>query len=273
MQFERDFLTDKSDESLLDELRRVAKDLGKNSLTKVEFDSRAKGISSSGVEKRFDGWNEAVIRAGLQPSNRKNIPIDEIFDDIERVWKKLGRRPTYDEFSQLSKFSVAPLVKHFGGYIAGIEAFIRDREKSDGTPLTTPPSPISASSTHISTVSTIRKRPSYGRLINFRGMQHAPMNELGVVFLFGMLAKELGFVVEAISASFPDCEAKRLIESGDQWERVLIEFEYKSGNFQKHGHSVDECDLIVCWEHDWEECPLEVLELSMVIQNSSEVIG
>jgi hypothetical protein len=51
----------------------------------------------------------------------------------------------------------------------------------------------------------------YGPLINFRGMQHAPLTELGVVFLFGMLAKELGFVVEAIGAPFPDCEAKRLV--------------------------------------------------------------
>jgi hypothetical protein len=24
---------------------------------------------------------------------------------------------------------------------------------------------------------------------------------------------------------------------------------------------VEECDMIVCWRHNWEDCPLEVLEL------------
>jgi hypothetical protein len=42
---------------------------------------------------------------------------------------------------------------------------------------------------------------------------------------------------------------------------VLIEFEYQSSNFHDHGHSPEDCDLIVCWIHDWEDCPIEVLEL------------
>jgi hypothetical protein len=30
-------------------------------------------------------------------------------------------------------------------------------------------------------------------------------------------------------------------------------------------HSLDGADLIVCWTHNWPECPLEVLELKSVI--------
>jgi hypothetical protein len=33
----------------------------------------------------------------------------------------------------------------------------------------------------------------------------------------------------------------------------------------KHGHRVEGCDMIVCWKHNWPECPLEVLELSKVM--------
>ena len=40
-------------------------------------------------------------------------------------------------------------------------------------------------------------------------MIHAPLNEQGVVYLFALVARELGFTVEAIGTSFPDCEAKR----------------------------------------------------------------
>jgi hypothetical protein len=30
-------------------------------------------------------------------------------------------------------------------------------------------------------------------------------------------------------------------------------------------HDPKGCDLIVCWEHNWPECPLEVLELRAIV--------
>jgi hypothetical protein len=30
------------------------------------------------------------------------------------------------------------------------------------------------------------------------------------------------------------------------WERIAIEFEYRSSNFERHGHDPERCDLIVC---------------------------
>jgi hypothetical protein len=53
----------------------------------------------------------------------------------------------------------------------------------------------------------------------------------------------------------------------DQWERVKIEFEYLSSHFKAHGHNPEQCDLVVCWIHDWEECPLEVIELRSAIED------
>jgi hypothetical protein len=85
---------------------------------------------------------------------------------------------------------------------------------------------------------------------------------MGVVFLFGALAPALGFLVESLGIAFPDCAAKRRLRGpGEPWERVRIEFEYRSRNFLSHKHDARKCDLIVCWEHDWPGCPLEVLEL------------
>jgi hypothetical protein len=108
--------------------------------------------------------------------------------------------------------------------------------------------------------------PTYGDPIDFRGLRHEPVNEQGVVFLFGMVAKELGYSVEAVQTGYPDCEAKRQIGPG-KWQRVRIEFEYESRNFRDHGHPVNGCDVIVCWRHNWADCPtrLEVLELRTVI--------
>jgi hypothetical protein len=90
------------------------------------------------------------------------------------------------------------------------------------------------------------------------------VNEQGVVFLFGVVARELGYLVEAVQSGFPDCEAKRQVAAG-KWQRVRIEFEYDSRNFLEHGHDVGGCDVIVCWTHGWSECPIEVVELRTVI--------
>lgn len=116
--------------------------------------------------------------------------------------------------------------------------------------------------------SALSDRPTYENPIDFRGLRHEPVNEDGVVFLFGMVARELGYMVEAVQAGFPDCEAKRQIQPG-KWQRVRIEFEFESRNFREHGHSENGCDVIVCWRHNWQDCParLEVVELASVIKS------
>jgi hypothetical protein len=71
--------------------------------------------------------------------------------------------------------------------------------------------------------------------------------------------------IEEIKPGFPDCVARRFVGKG--WERVAIEFEYASSNFKAHAHDPKQCDIVVCWEHDWKDCPLEVIELKSEIMN------
>lgn len=98
-----------------------------------------------------------------------------------------------------------------------------------------------------------------GDLINFRGLVYSPLNENGVVFLFGKVAEDLNMYIEEIKPGFPDCIARRF--TGKGWERLRVEFEHTSRNFKQHGHDPEGCDLIICWEHNWKDCPLEVIEL------------
>jgi hypothetical protein len=108
-------------------------------------------------------------------------------------------------------------------------------------------------------------RPVLGAPLPLGGLVYAPVNEAGVVFLFGMLAHRLGFRVEYLQSAFPDCEAVRETQPG-RWQRVRIEFEYESRNFLTHRHPAAECDVIVCWRHNWAECPLDVVELRREIE-------
>lgn len=99
----------------------------------------------------------------------------------------------------------------------------------------------------------------FGPKIGAKAMPFGPTNELGVVALFAILAEQLGFSIELVRVRFPDCLAKRKV--GSKWEHCEIEFEFRSSDFDRHSHNPQECDLIVCWEHDWENCPIPVLAL------------
>jgi hypothetical protein len=110
----------------------------------------------------------------------------------------------------------------------------------------------------------MKNKSVVGDLINFRGLVYSPMNENGVVFLFGKVVEDLNMYIEEIKPGFPDCYARRY--SGKGWEKVAIEFEYLSSNFKLHKHDPNDCDIIVCWENDWPSCPIEVIELKEEIK-------
>jgi hypothetical protein len=120
----------------------------------------------------------------------------------------------------------------------------------------------------------LKDRATYGNPTHFRGLRYEPVNEQGVVLLFGMLAKELGYLVEAVQTGFPDCEAMRQI-TPERWQRVRIEFEFESKNFRDHGHPASGCDVIVCWRHNWDECPksIEIMELCSIIKALANAEG
>jgi hypothetical protein len=110
----------------------------------------------------------------------------------------------------------------------------------------------------------------YGDPIEFRGVRHAPVDVGGVIFLFGMVARELGFYVEAMSSGFPRCEAKRQLAPG-KWARLRIDFELESRQFRDAGRNPGACDLIVCWRDTWPDRPasLDVLSLERMLPTLS----
>jgi len=39
-----------------------------------------------------------------------------------------------------------------------------------------------------------------------------------------------------------------------------------SRNFLQHLHDPKECDLILCWENNWADCPVEVIALKGLME-------
>lgn len=95
---------------------------------------------------------------------------------------------------------------------------------------------------------------------------HILINESGVIFLFGRYFKELGFekldrIERQRHRKFPDAT---VIKNG---KSKKVEFETRSSNAKEHGKKLEkECELIICWENDWKDCPIEVLELRSEIK-------
>jgi len=273
-------------EKIIEEIRRIAKDKGLSSLPKKVFITES-GISEYIYLKYFDTWNEAIVAVGLEPKDfAKPYEKEELLQNLKEVFENTDGLCSRTKFNKISNISHDSYRRHFGSWQNALIEFknwLESKEYSYPWMAELPEDiaddiSIQQVSNEVPSDEKDVKRQwipttanRYGSFLNFRGLQHAPINEQGVVFLFGMICFELGFIVEAVRSGFPDCEAKRRIDrKKDHWERVRIEFEYRSRNFREHGHNPSKCDLIVCWEHDWEECPLEVIELKSVIETISE---
>lgn len=261
---------------------RSASEQQEHSLSRSDFE-RISGISQHHIYRLFpDGGRSALEdRAGLEkhPSHHVQLDDNEILKEFHAVASELGRVPTWAQFNSRAQISSDVLRRRFAGRLGVLtryKAWLEEHEpqspllaglgeSNDQVPL--PTNQTKTASPEPASVWAKGHGPRYGAPINFRGLRHAPLNEYGVVFLFGMVSRDLDFLVEAAHASFPDCDAKRLVDrKKDLWERVRIEFEFKSRNFKDHGHDPPKCDLIVCWEHNWPECPIEVVELKAVIE-------
>jgi len=273
-------------DEVLSAIRAAAQELGRPP-SRVEF-IRSSGMTEYQVLKHFPSWREAVRAAGLEPHST-NVPIDPevLLEDWGEFIRRVRRIPTRDQYRRDGTYSPGVFERKFGPWSAVPWKF---REFAKGKPewadvvallpIEHARAPIAASLPLAPTQAGVPSVPAanyrhitrgdrqtYGNPIDFRGLRHEPVNEQGVVFLFGMVARELGYHVEAVQTGYPDCEAKRQVDAG-KWQRVRIEFEFESRNFRDHGHSPDGCDVIVCWRHNWAECPpsLEVVELSSVIR-------
>jgi hypothetical protein len=107
-------------------------------------------------------------------------------------------------------------------------------------------------------------------LIAYKGLRHAPENELGVVLLFGKIHRDLGFPeIDVIHPSFPDCWAYQRTRRGTR--RVWIEFEFRSRSFKAHTGQLRALNprrgVIVCWENDWPDAErfADVIELKTAV--------
>jgi len=105
-----------SDEELLEDLLRVAEQLAKDSVTIDEYSEQGRCHPCT-LQRRFGSWFGALDRTGLKRTRNLGITNEELFENLEIVWVKLGRQPRYQERGKpLSKYSVGTYENRFGSW-------------------------------------------------------------------------------------------------------------------------------------------------------------
>jgi hypothetical protein len=227
------------------------------------------------ITRHFGTYTHALRECNLERPGNLEVKLEELFRDWAGVVRTLNKLPTAFEYEKLSRFSQKPLLRRFGSWRNapfGLKLWAEENGLAEEWPdvlglirareicrqITRPGkySPLEG-------IPVLADRPTYGALMRPCPLLCEPTNEAGVFFLFAAMAEELGFAMLHVQTEFPDCEALRVIAPNRQ-QRVRIEIEFESRNFLRHGHDPAGCDLLVCWEHNWPECPLEVLVLKDV---------
>jgi hypothetical protein len=248
-------------EAIISSLKELADRLQKTTLNRddIERDGR---IHMSTLLRRYGSFSNLLVQADLRPGRTYKRDPKDMLRRLQQLSLQLGGRPSQREIKDALPYSPQLYAAEFGSVTRAYELAVSlPTEPSVSTGVIPSPSPFEEALTQ----TKVRRR--YGPVIDFRGLRHAPINEQGVVFLFGMLAAELGFIVESIQDGFPHCDAKLRRQDGT-FEGVRIEFEFRSSEFQRHDHDPAGCDFIVCWKHDRPECPrpLLVIKLSAEVQ-------
>ncbi len=234
------------------------------------------------IRKHFRSFTGALQESGVGVGEGcRRIPDAVLFEEWATVARKLKKLPSITQFQERSKYSAAPYQGRFLNWTRVPEE-MREYANTHGLVETwqdvmeliqrRDEEALAAAAEVGNPGSVLRApkmkiwsdRPVYGRAMVPAALLHEPINEMGVVYQFGTVAAKLGFMVTVIRPEFPDCEAFIEVAPG-RWQRIWIEFEYESRNFLKHKHKLEGCDMIVCWIHNWPDCPLEVVELSKLM--------
>lgn len=241
---------------------------------------RHEKVTQHAIRKHFGEFRYCLDAAGLR-RHRQGYEVNdkELFTDWAGVVRTLGKVPSIVDYRACGRYSERPLLRRFRGWMNVPQGMLEcahrealEEEWKDVLDIIEKHLHAKAedgmTSTHTSRMqfpTILKDEPFFGPPMakNYLLLLQ-PTNEQEVIFLFGGVSVKLGFAVLRIRTEFPDGFALREVAPG-KWQMVKIEFEHESRNFISHKHDPAGAHLIVCWNHNWPDCPLEVIELSSMV--------
>lgn len=240
-----------------EELRRLAGELGATPTIKDYMRLAKCGYTHRQAVATYGSWNAAVRSAGLTPNPKDRPPSarlsdKELVDEFVRVANDVGKLPSMQQFTALSRYTHAPYLARYGTWL-GTKRHIASAH---------------AERFAFSVAVPAAKRPQRGRrktLAISSPLKYEPTNEQETIALFVFLAGDLGYEIESLQTEFPDAI---LLKDG---ARVYAEFEFLASNYAEHAHPQDPKYLCVCWRRDSVDLgPVRILSLEEHIRSRIE---
>jgi hypothetical protein len=117
-----------TDEEIIIELQRIAKLIGKESISMEDFMKNSSiEIHPESVRRRFGSWAGLMEKAELKlsPKYHRRYSNEEYFENLLNVWTYLGRQPLYREIDEYpSTISSGAYEGRFGSWRKALEAFV-----------------------------------------------------------------------------------------------------------------------------------------------------
>jgi hypothetical protein len=213
----------------------------------------ASGMKQRDIFHHYSRWQEALCGAGFnfKPYHRPVSP-GALLAEWGAVVRKLRRLPTQAEYRIHGPREGTLVGRQFGSWLnmpAAFRHFARRKckvkcnrkpkrnewadtlELLDSLPkeatrpaTTSRPRFVREPRTPKAPPRKMRDRPEYGELLDIPALRHAPVNESGVIYLFGILAERLGFTVKHMQNDFPDCQAMRRTGRRGCWQEEVLSF-------------------------------------------------
>jgi len=112
-----------SDADILEGLRRFARAHQGRRLSMKRFDAwPGRPCSDDTIMKRFGTWRNALRRIGVEGGRARRYSPEFMVEVLERVWRKVGRRPGASLLWRHARVTHKPFNKHWGSLRAACEA-------------------------------------------------------------------------------------------------------------------------------------------------------
>lgn len=113
-----------SDEEMIEDIKRVASILNKNTVTIEEYNKNGKYHGST-IGRRFGSWSKALQKAGLDVAiyvNARDANDEKLLNDLKRVAILLNKiTVTHEEYCSNGRYHWSTFIKRFGSWNKAIE--------------------------------------------------------------------------------------------------------------------------------------------------------
>lgn len=179
----------------------------------------AGGVQTWDIKKHFGTYRQALTDSGLERHGKGYVLNQKaLFVDWTRVTRQIGKIPKQDEYEQFGKHKARSLVKRCGAWRnvprCLLEYIRKDQLEGDwkdvqevilrhleATERNRPHAAVGHGSLARPKINL--DQPMYGAPMMSSPLAFAPINEMAVVFLFGAVARQMGFVVTRLQPEFP----------------------------------------------------------------------